>query len=347
MRYLTDEADLALDARTLSDVWKRNRPHFTEKRFGWLRESQAKARPAMWLIRTDGGDAIGASGLLGRDMFEAGCIVCAAQAIDLVVDPAHRAVGPALALQRAVTGSLLGRGIRFLYAFPNAKSKALMIRAGYEPIASLQRWTNPLRADRIVGRHVALRPVAFLASAVVNTALRLRPNKARHRDHRGTTYELRDDFGPEFDALWSEAAPRVGLRIGDRGSRFLSWRFARNPHRTYHTLCALDQARHLRGYAVYHCNQDKLTIADLFAQDEDALHAVVAGLVTHARVGGYSAVTMVYLGSPAVGRILGEHGFHHRPEESVVLVYRAHSAADDKSLLDPSHWYLTEADRDV
>src|SRR5438093_13517410 len=87
-------------------LWQRNLPLATAERYRWLYEN---GRATSWLAATETGDIVGATGLMSRTMKLQERLCRVGQAIDLNVNAEHRTIGPALKLQRAVTGSLGAR----------------------------------------------------------------------------------------------------------------------------------------------------------------------------------------------------------------------------------------------
>jgi len=346
--YSTIRADLAVDRRRIIDVWARNRPHFSERRFEWIYGNEANGASAVWFLRA-GDETVGASALLVRKVGAGSLARRLGQAIDLVVDPAHRSLGPALALQRAVTGSCGELGLEAVYAFPNARADALLLRSGYSILGPLDRWTKPLRSSYKIDSIVRVPALARAAAAVVDVALRIAPANWAHRSAPGLVGEEVSAFDRSFDDLWSGSRFAAGSIRGERSAAFLEWRFTRCPQRDYRIFRVRDPRGSLAGYVVWHVANDVANVADLFVRDEGAFQAVVGLFARHARRAGLSAVTFVYLGPESIGRHLAAFGFFHRPDEAKVTVFRpdASSRGPDDPFVRRDDWYLTDVDRDV
>jgi hypothetical protein len=345
-QYSTVRADLVRDRGLVLDVWMRNRPHFSERRYDWIYGDAARGG-AMWLLRSADGATVGTSALMQRQMREGGSSRPFGQAVDLVVDAAHRSVGPALALQRAVTGSCAELGLDGIYAFPNTHSEALMLRSGYTSLGAIDRFTKPLRSAYKIEEVVRVPVLARAASVVVDTALRLAPTNWTHRRRVGSVGLTVNAFDDTFDTLWSASRIPDGLRLGQRDARYLTWRFGGDVHREYRVFVVHAKDRSLLGYAVWYVSKGIANISDLFALDPRAMADVLTLFVPHVRRERVNALSIAYLGPAWLGRLLASFGFFHREEDAKIIVFAppGSTGADRFTLRDG--WYLTEADRDV
>jgi hypothetical protein len=344
--YRTASADLVRDRGLVLEVWKRNRPHFSERRYDWI-YGDALTGSAMWLLEAADGTTVGASALVQRRMREGGSSRPFGQAVDLVVDAAHRSVGPALALQRAVTGSCAALGLAGIYAFPNTRSEALMLRSGYTLLGAIDRFTKPLRSAYKIEEVVHAPVLARAASFVVDAALRSAPSDWAHRRRPGSVGLAVDAFDDAFDALWSASHLPDVLRLGERDARYLTWRFRGCPHREYRVFAVHAKEGSLLGYAVWYVSKGIANISDLFALDPKAMADVLTLFVPHVRRAEVDAISFAYLGPAWLSRLLASFGFFHRREDAKILVFAPPGSAGADRFILRDGWYLTEADRDV
>lgn len=344
--YQTASADLVRDRGQILEVWKRNRPHYSERRYDWI-YGNALPASSMWLLHTADGTTVGASALLQRHMREGASSPLFGQAVDLVVDAAHRSVGPALALQRAVTGSCADLGLAGIYAFPNSRSEALMLRGGYTSLGAIDRFTKPLRSAYKIEEVIRAPLLAHAASFLVDTALRLAPADWAHRRRAGSAAVTVDAFDDGFDSLWSASRLPDGLRLGERNARYLNWRFRDCPHRDYRVFVVRANEGSLLGYAVWYVSKGIANISDLFAMDSRAMADVLTQFVPHVRRDKVDAISFAYLGPEWLGRLLSSFGFFHRHEDAKIIVFAPQGVAGADRVALRDGWYLTEADRDV
>ena len=318
--YSTRRADLIRDRSLVLEVWMRNRPHYSEERYDWI-YGDATRDSAMWLLSAKDGGTAGASALIHREMREGGAPYRFGQAVDLVVDAAHRSAGPALSLQRAVTGSCADLGLAGIYAFPNTRSEALMLRSVYRSLGEIDRFTKPLRSAYKIDEMVPTPFLARTASFFVDAALRLVPSDWAHRRRSGSAGQSVDGFDDGFDALWSSSRLPAELRLGERGARYLRWRFRGYSPKTYRIFVVRGKDRSLLGYVVWHVSKRIANIADLFALDQRAMADVLTLFVPHVRREPVDALTFAFLGPDWLGRLLTSFGFFHRDEEAKIIVF--------------------------
>jgi hypothetical protein len=344
--YSTRRADLIRDRSLVLDVWMRNRPHYSEQRYDWI-YGDATRDSAMWLLSAKDGGTAGASALIHRELREGGAPYRFGQAVDLVVDAAHRSAGPALSLQRAVTGSCADLGLAGIYAFPNTRSEALMLRSGYRSLGEIDRFTKPLRSAYKIDEMVPTPFLARTASLFVDAALRLVPSDWAHRRRSGSAGQSVDGFDDGFDALWSSSQLPVELRLGERDARYLRWRFRGYSPKTYRIFVVRGKDRSLLGYVVWHVSKRIANISDLFALDQRAMADVLTLFVPHVRREPVDALTFAFLGPDWLGRLLASFGFFHRNEEAKIIVFAPPGTPGAARFTSRDGWYLTEADRDV
>lgn len=344
--YSAVRADLIRDRGLILDVWMRNRPHYSEPRYDWV-YGDATTGSALWLLRAADGTTAGASGLINRQMREGAARYPFGQAVDLLVDAAHRSAGPALELQRAVIRSCADLGLAGLYGFPNARSEALMIRSGYTSLGPIDRFTKPLRSAYKIDEMVGTPFLARTASFVVDAALRLVPSDWAHRRRDGSAGRTVDRFDEGFDALWSASRLPLGLRLGERDARYLTWRFRGYPDKTYRIFVATAPDRSLLGYAVWHVSKRIANISDLFALDQRAMADVLTLFVPHIRREPVDALSFAFLGPVWMSRLLTSFGFFHRHEDAKIIVFAPPGTPEAERFTSRDGWYLTEADRDV
>jgi hypothetical protein len=344
--YSTARADLVEDRGRILDVWMRNRPHFSEQRYDWIYGDRSR-ESAMWLLRAADGATAGASALIHRQIREGGALYPFGQAVDLVVDAAHRTVGPALALQRAVTGSCASLGLSGIYAFPNARSEAVMLRSGYTSLGAIDRFTKPLRSAYKIDEVLPTPLLARTASFLVDAALRMVPTDWAHRRRAGSQGATVDAFGEAFDQLWSASCLPDGLRLGERDARYLTWRFRGFPQKDYRIFVVRSEEGPILGYAVWYVSKGIANIADLFALDQGAMSDFLTVFVPHVRREPVHALSFAFLGPAWLGSILASFGFFHRHEDAKIIVFVPPGGEHTDRFTSRNGWYLTEADRDV
>ncbi len=345
MSYAVEPSDLHADRAGILGLWSQNLPDASDHRYAWLYESGAAAG---WVVKSDAGAVVGATGLMRRTMRVFGEVVQAGQAIDLNVDKEHRTLGPAIGLQRAVTGAVQERRLRLIYGLPNPQSEPVLRRCGYRVLDPLGRWARPLRlGDALLAKlpHPRMRKAA---AAVINPLLLLKSPERFCRLPPGLRVEGAEQFDERFDALWKAAAGQFAV-IGERTSAYLRWRFGRCPGAGYQVVCLENARRELLAYLVYRCCKGIVRIGDFFFAGLEHFDVLLAEFLRRMRRRRIEAVAAVYLGCEAVGGRLARLGFRKRPPAGKILVYAdpRDFGPDSGRLADKENWYLTGADIDT
>jgi hypothetical protein len=135
--------------------------------------------------------------------------------------------------------------------------------------------------------------------------------------------------------------------VGVRDSRYLNWRYAKNPLYRTHAIVAEADGR-LVGYALFVLQESVAHIVDVFVSggrpvERDLLEA----LTDHARGLGLASISAVVLdGHPVVGTLC-EAGFVRRPDSSQMFGYAREESPLRKLILSHASWLLSVGDRDV
>jgi len=307
-RYTVLPADVERDAEITRQLWRRNLPQVPPERYDWLYRSGAADA---WLLRGPAGNVVGSAGLMRRRLKLFGELRSAGQAVDLNVDRDHRFATPALLLQRAVTGAAAGGRVDAVYGFANAKSAALLRRAGYRPLGELQRWVKPLRMGPGLRARYGRGPLRNLgASLALHVLGWTSPDTYRYRGCPGRV-EVIEQFDERFDALWAAASPRFPI-VGERTADYLRWRFTSSPDGPYQVLGLTDGRKSLTAYLVYQRRGGYVCLSDFLAVDAGACRRLLAELLRRARRDGAEAVAALWLGPARMAETLRRFGFRRR-----------------------------------
>ena len=344
MTYTVCQSDPQADRGRILDLWRDNLPQASPDRYAWLYEAGPSAG---WLVKSDETTTVGAVGLMGRTIKVFDDLLRAGQPIDLNVDADHRTVGPALGLQRALI-STVNRGEHdLLYSFPNSASEPVQRRAGFRPLGNLGRWAKPLSIGDTLSARLP-NPLARRAAAiVVGPVLKLASPETFYRRPADTRVDVADHFDSRFDALWETAAGRFPI-VGERTSKYLTWRFGGCPDARYRVLCVSNDREELLGYLVYRQHRKMIQIGDLFFADPRHIDTLLAECLLLARRQKAEAVIAVYLGNQTVCRRLRHFGFWQRPSQWKTMLYvNEQSTREAGPLFDVENWHLTYADIDT
>ena len=350
MRYSVVPGDSQADQEQLLRLWTN---HFfrnqtkARSRYQWMYADNPEGPPKIWLVKDAEGSVVGATAVAARRLRILGREVLAGQAVDLVVEPEHRTVLPALLLHRAILRELPNSDFDLLYGFPNERSEKVVLRAGYRRLGALRRWSRPLRVRDRLEPLLRWKPLTRASSLFVETGLRL----TWHPALRGG---VRDCYGAVLDE------PPLGLNdlghgsglgcqaLGCRSGKFLAWRFKGGPARhRFFQVTRTDST--LLGYIAFRIDDGSASVSDFFAIDVGAMTRVFLVFSEWIRTSGAKTISLSFMGSPLFQDSLQRSGFFRRDSEGSVVVYPGPSLSPEETetVMDKDGWFLTVADRDV
>jgi hypothetical protein len=358
-------------------VWERNLtlPVTPRRRFDWLYRHNPAGPGRLAVLETSNpGQAatpVGTAGYGARAFQVDGQARSGAVLADLAVDTRHRTAMPALMLVRELRRDVLARH-ELVYAFPNRQAAPLLSRLGYRKLGETRRFAMVLRHRRYLRSHATAAPetiggerslwrrllsrllsaILFLVvTLVVSVVLDLtRAGLAFARASRPAAEYRLDwlrDTDDRFDKLWREASRDYPL-VGTRDAAFVRWRFLERPEGPL-SLAALVNRRtgDLEGYAVVEETPETTHIRDIFchaAARKSLVRLLSAALVWR----GAPSISMRLCGAAPLVACLQASGFRERADRRTVLVdVGAPLCPDTDRILDPSRWYLTDADEDA
>ena len=316
-------------------------PAYDGARFDWLYRANPAGRGRLWMA-VDGatGEPVGTAGALPRWLAVGGRDLRAWILADFCIAESHRALGPALQLQRACLEDLAGDGAPFWYDLPSRTMEAVYRRLGLAPAAQMRRFVRPLRSYPALRTRlrsaVLARPAAVVADRALAWGTRARGPLALAA-HEGRC-------GEEFTALAREANPGYGAVVR-RHADYLNWRYLDNPFER-HEIVTARRNGHLVGYAVVTTEPETPAIVDLFGIPTPRLmEGLLRGTLGWLRRRGAASATLWLLAPPFWGPILQRTGFRAREAAPVMLKAGAVPAWAPR-LDHPSPWLLTHGDGD-
>lgn len=330
----------------IAGLWRRNLPEASSARFAWLYGGQGRSRS--WLLRDPDAGPIGSAGLMLRRMQLGEAVVDAGSAIDLNVDAAYRSVGPALALQRAVTEPLKSGRLAFVYALPSPSAVPVLRRTGYREVGAFRRWAKPLRTASHWRPRVRSQALAAVVGWCADRWLQASSAERTQVWPAGADACACSRYDTRFDQLWSRR-PYAGWIFGERSAAYLDWRYAQYPDLRQETVGVFSPEGELQGYAVVDAADGVGYVSDLWFADSAALRLTLLGLIRYARRAGWRGLSISLFAPPVVTSALTDFGFSPRADARPLLVLPGASltAAQRAALLDPDRWYITRADSDT
>jgi hypothetical protein len=330
-------------------LWREVFGDLPESRYPWLYESNPAGEAILHLLRENDSDQlVGSTAAFPRTLHSRGEPLNAAIAGDLMVVQRHRSAGPAILLQKALLATCTGQHLDIVYGFPNPKSTPVMLRVGYEPVASLLQLILPLKSHYFLRKHIRAPWLSRPTSLLVDVALRFRPGIKRHERSSPRDCFVTDSFDREFDEFWGRVASRYAL-IGEKSAEYLDWRYRQCPVRTYRVFGVRESAASpLLGYLVFAERDHRIDIVD-FAWDETSieLEEVIARFVRMQQTGATESIAVSIAGSKDVSRRFRNVGFSARGETNPLLMYRPPGSRIKLDEIKQGSWYLVAGDNDT
>lgn len=259
------------------------------RKLDWLYLRNPVGRGIIYLLWHDPSDTpVGVACAGRRDILVDGEVVEGAVCGDLVIDPAHRGLGPALCFRNFVLADLR-RSFELFYAFPNERLAKAIAAAGPDFECELLNMVLPLRLLRYLRRYLPGKAAGFLAvpaQFVLDTLMKIRAARSR------TGYQEAEADEPFLDALWQRAAA-APASIGVRDGNFLGWRLRQHPSATIFFFAVNDRSGSPAAYLAYETgvNRDAQVI-DALAVDNRAFAACCRLFVYKMRQQGKRSVSV-------------------------------------------------------
>ena len=305
MSYLVRRADIAADRGAILEVWRQSLPSANADHYRWVYEQNPLGPVSTWVLESTEQDAvIGVATVLPRMLSGFGRTWRAGVTIDFAVSQGHRTLGPALMLQKAVLQACRDDRFDVIYGFPVQAASRVQSRAGFTALGRATELRKTLRsADALTHRFGAM---ARVAAPFVDTALRIADVLQRRSPRAPSRFVELSAFDARFDEFWDRLRNTMPL-TSDRTSAYLNWRYAQCPHNAYHTLVMESPTGdRIHGFAVWSVRHDEFLIADVIAEDADAL---MSALVDRARSLGATAMSSRCFGAALLTDVQGHFGF--------------------------------------
>jgi hypothetical protein len=342
--YSAAPGEVARHRDTVLSIWSGSlgQQDAMREKFDWFYQHCPFGEPLLVLLTYQPeGSHIGAAAIGPRRMLWQSQEIEAGVLVDLAVSNAHRSLGPALMLERALSEFGIAR-FQLIYGFPNTKATAVFKRIGYyDKLGDMIRYAYVLRfvdyAARRLPRMLAV-PAGWLLGALRNLrdVLRL------------TAYPQwvacwGDVDDPRIDALWQRSQKPAGL-FAIRNRSFLRWRFADSPRPARLLfICDKNDQRLLTWFAC-EANKNVLHIRDYWTlQSSTGIPSAHFSLLFRtAYAEGYSSISFEYCGAQATHERWKAAGFIERGHRPVYGRHRIENVREIRT--DDLH--LTSADED-
>jgi hypothetical protein len=329
------------DVDALFALWDEMYPGVLGGQFDWLYLRNPAGRARVWTVNAADGTTAGAAAVFPRLFQIDGEPQLAGLAGDFLIHPAHRVLGPAIALQRRVSADATAQWVRFLYGFPNRHAEPTFRRVGYETLTSRQRWVVPIRAGAFLPTALGAAWQRVLAMPA-DLAIHLGVWAASRTS--GLSYEVCTDVDERFDDLWKRvgAASRIALH---RSSTYLRWRYLDSSCVKY-TIIKCLRGSELVGYAVTRMADDVGEVSELIG-DSTVRRGLTFRVWQAARAQGAVRLELFPGRDTNSAAGLDRIGYFLRQGEHHALLYAPRDDTRRGELLDRTRWWLMQSDSDT
>ena len=341
--YYVSEVSTKEDLTQAISLWERNLSMPVEtgaEKYHWFYETNPYRKGRLWLLRLkDSEKAVGVGGVGYRRFNVSGWSLMGVAGVDFAVDREHRALGPALKLQRAIMESTETEA-DFRYSFPTKQAQVVLKYFGYHKIGDLTRLVKILRSSEYLHRVVRPTFLAKVISIPVDFFLRLRSI----RSNTAPGYEFYsgsvEDLHSLFDYPW-ESFARGHLVLGERSSSFLDWRYSKCPTTDYRIFALKAHNEDLKGFIVYYLQGQRFYVDDLICPELELLNPLIAGFERQCFQTLANSISISLLGAKNIAEHLISTGYRVREPADSLWIY-----AKDEDLLakfkntDNSYWLL-------
>jgi hypothetical protein len=346
MKVAIRPAHLEHDRRVIIETVARYlNPRSDEARYEWMYVKNPNGPARVWLAEEVSGNRIvGMASAFPRGM------VCGGQDLlgwvlgEFCVAEEHRALGPALQLQRAIVAGVDSGMADLFYDFPSRAMMAVYRRLGIDTAGDVIRFVKLLRSEGWVERAIPTPWLAHPLSRVGNVALAFRDRLQAADQSISIDEVVEAEVGEEFAQLWSRAESRFGLCVR-RSTRYLSWRYRQTPVAPLSMVAARRKGK-LLGYAVVAQEAKSATLMDCVAgQDSGAVAAMVQTLAMKLRAQGVETLSVSTSGGTWWADQLTSLGFVPR-ESSPFVTYLSAKTRAQIGQRGSWPWVVMQGDRD-
>lgn len=344
-RYFVRAADMDRDQGDVLRLCRISKLNGSPEKCPWKYDMNPLGRTWCALAIESASDkVVGTTALFPRRLLVDGTSLRAAVAGDFAVEPGHRTLYPAIALQKAALAACQGGAFDVLYGLPNNAARPVQLRAGYQSVGQVTAGVRLLRTRAALARRgqASWRWGADVLDSIVTLLSR----ESRANMATSYCYVSLPRFDARFDRFWANALANHRIIVG-RDSLYANWRFADCPILKYSLFTAVHKTTgEIGGYVVWSSSQHgKIRISDLMAYDH-AFDGLLTAFIKLQRDQSADCITIVYFGNNNLVRKLRRFGFMFRRTPSEVLLSVKPGVPAPERFFDSDNWYLLDGDSD-
>ena len=344
--YVANMVENDADKASLMQFWERE-TNWSQKRFEWFYGENGYGLAGTGTLSVKGDDAvIGCSSYFVRQFYVGDEQVVGGINCDILVDQKHRTLGPALMLIKNLINVYSQRGLGFLLAFPNHKSRPVFMRCGYKEIGKSYRWSKPLNFEAKLKGRFRSKVLVKILTLILNPAAKIISAEFVHK-----YFSLRNKCKLKSinlsDMLDKPDISKVaGINCyGGRLGGYVAWRYDDAADSISYKILSIRKRGDEIGYLVYSLNKGVALIHDIAPLSIKDFDSVLASFSSYARKLNAESISIGFFGAQQYKTIMKKHYFVQREGRSVMLYCEDERLSE--ILAQESGWYLMDGDVDL
>jgi len=340
------EADPEKDIDHFLALLNRNRKKKSKRnRFEWLYLNNPQGRAKAWLVIDEkSSKPVAFTSVLPRLVKVDGQDIICWNCCDFSVDIKYRTLGVAIKLRRMAKECVDNGEIQALYAHPNDRMKVAHEKVGHYQIGKMQRYVKLLSLKQQIKKVTKSQILAGVTSPAADLFLKLANPAIKFNKHYSVEHLENEEFSSEYDNLFQEVSKHYRI-LGDRGSKYLTWRFGQNPlYRTRRII--IQKGNTLAGYIIFYTENGVAVLKDILClPDQDILAFLLTQWAKIMKKEKITSLSATFMDQNPLIKFFQKAGFKVRPDESSVYAYASNGLQE--TWTDGANWYMTVGDRDV
>lgn len=352
MPYTIRRVSSEEDRITLLNFWEQNRGQSLKEKYQWFYEDNPAGKAdAFLLIEGNEGRCVGCIAVFSR-LISIGCkIYRAGIAGDFFVQSKHRTLLPALLLCKKLVSLIEGEEYDLIYGFPNDKAVAVFDRAGFIRLGSFIRMSKLIKTSELLQSMNWSKYTCRCVAPFFDLALKFSAIETWYPIHKKWVLEDTLVFDERFDKLWDNIRTKgKGWAIGERSSRYLTWKYINHPNIPYSILTMFSEDKSdIKGYLVYCKNEVSIEIHDFVLPDNNNdLTIFMLTFLKRIRTISQRSVTVNLLNESDLIAQFSRYGFKKRGMATNCCYYaNAKTISQQPEITIPGRWVLLKGDSDV
>ena len=344
-QYTIKEADITKDKEKIISLLKSDQRCMSNAIYKWKYLNYPYGAPRVWFVihnKTD--EIVGSGSLFPRKLSINGKMISVANPADLVIKKKHRSLFPALKLEQEVINQFKKNDSSFIYSHSKENTKPVFARLGYEKIGNYKQFVKLLKIRAIPDKHLPSFLNLFFVKIILDLFLPLFSKEYFLIKKYDYNIEILKKFDARFDKFYESISKQFDI-IGDRGKKYLSWRYTSDPRYDYRIFC-LTENNIILGYIIF-INKDNTYYIDDFAYRSNYINPLITEFIFYSRKNEIGAIEFRYMGNYDFIKKLKKYNFFNLKSRDREILLYSDKIKSKSYLLDNSSWHFLTHDKNV